>query len=110
MYNRRSKMNPLWNQVLVTGFEKGEPYLGYVDLHGTNHVENYIATGMGFHVNTPILRNTYKPDMTEAEARKLLTTCLEVCFARDCYASNEVQFGKVDASGISIEAPVRINC
>ena len=27
MYNRRSKFDPLWNTVVVGGFEKGQPYV-----------------------------------------------------------------------------------
>ncbi|MBP6725375.1 MAG: hypothetical protein KA137_11070, partial [Halioglobus sp.] len=30
MYQKRNKGNPLWNQLIVGGFEKGKPFLGYV--------------------------------------------------------------------------------
>jgi 20S proteasome subunit beta 7 len=34
-YQRRNKGNPLWNQLLVAGYSKDKPFLGYVDLIGT---------------------------------------------------------------------------
>jgi len=34
-YGRRNKGNPLWNQLLIGGYNNGSPFLGYVDLIGT---------------------------------------------------------------------------
>ncbi|TPP56833.1 Proteasome subunit beta type [Fasciola gigantica] len=35
LYNRRSRMNPLWNTYIVGGLESyGKPFLGYCDLLG----------------------------------------------------------------------------
>ena len=33
-YQRRNKGNPLWNQLLIGGYNCGSPFLGYVDLIG----------------------------------------------------------------------------
>merc|ERR1711998_288854 len=35
LYNRRSKMDPLWNSLVVGGFQNGEAFLAQVDLYGT---------------------------------------------------------------------------
>lgn len=30
MYNRRNKFDPLWNSLVVAGYEGGKPFLGQV--------------------------------------------------------------------------------
>jgi 20S proteasome subunit beta 7 len=46
-YAKRNKFNPLWNHVLVAGFQDGAPFLGHVDLIGTAFQDNVLATGFG---------------------------------------------------------------
>jgi 20S proteasome subunit beta 7 len=108
LYNRRSKMNPLYNQYVIAGYDDGKPFLGYQDHQGTCYTDKYIATGFGKHMSMPMIRSAYKEDMTEQEARNLVAKCLEVLFYRDCYSSNEVQLAKVDASGVKIDEPVKL--
>lgn len=109
MYQRRSKMDPLWNSVLIAGFRDGAPYLGSADLYGTMYEDKYIATGLGGHMALPLLRKDWKPDLTEAEARKLLTDCMRVLFYRDTRAGANFQVGKVDASGSTIDEPITVD-
>ena len=47
LYNRRTKMNPLWNTVVVGGFKDGGGYLGYCDKIGVAYNDDVIATGYG---------------------------------------------------------------
>ena len=47
---RRSKMNPLWNTLLVAGLQDGAPFLGFVDKIGVAYEETAIATGFGLHI------------------------------------------------------------
>jgi len=108
MYNRRTKGNPLYNQFVIAGHKNNEAFLGYIDHQGTMFQDKYIATGFGKHMSIPMLRAAWKPDMTEAEARALVSKCLEVLFYRDCYASNEVQLAKADASGVTVEDPIKL--
>jgi len=107
-YGRRNKFNPLWNQLLVAGARDGEPFLGYVDLHGTTYQDNEIATGFGAHVARPLLRNAWKKDLTREEAHVVLTKCMEVLFYRDCRAINRVQYACVTAKGTEISDPVEL--
>jgi len=97
MYQRRSKMDPLWNALVLAGVSNGQSYLGTTDMYGTMYADNFIATGMGAHLALPLLRKAWKPDLTEAEARKVLEDCMRVCFYRSCTASNKITIGK--ASG-----------
>lgn len=59
MYNRRNKGNPYWNQLLVAGYHKEAPFLGYVDMIGTAYEENFIATGFGAYLAIPIIRERW---------------------------------------------------
>ncbi|GMI02100.1 hypothetical protein TrVE_jg8042 [Triparma verrucosa] len=91
MYQRRSKMNPLWNDLVIAG----SGFLGYVDKIGTTYEDDFIATGFGSYLAIPILRSKWRPDLTEGEARALLEDCLRVLFYRDCRALNRIQIAKV---------------
>merc|ERR1719198_2103595 len=100
MYNRRSKFNPLYNQFVVVGKKKDEqPLLAYVDHQGTFFEEDYVATGFGMHLAMPLLRDEWKPELTETEARALITKCLQVCFYRDCRAYPKVQISIANQDG-----------
>ena len=90
LYNRRSKMDPLWNTLVVGGFANGEAYLGCVDKVGVAFTDATIGTGYGAHIALPLMRSAYeaKPDMDEAEARAVLERCLKVMFYRDARSLN----------------------
>lgn len=107
-YQRRNKGNPFWNQLLVAGF-RDKAFLGYVDLIGTAYEEHFIATGFGAHLAIPIIRERWRPDMNEDEARAVLEDCLRVMYYRDCRASPMIQVGKATAQGIAISEPYEIN-
>ncbi|ODV97403.1 hypothetical protein PACTADRAFT_38938 [Pachysolen tannophilus NRRL Y-2460] len=89
-YNRRSKMDPLWNSCLVGGFDadSGEPFLKYVDLLGVTYGADSLATGFGSHLAIPLLRKKLDSDdavknLTEEEGIKLISECMKVLYYRD---------------------------
>jgi len=115
MYNRRNKMNPLWNDLIVAGFSQnsdgstGDSFLGSVDKIGTAFTDDVLATGFGSYLGIPLLREKYRPDLEEGEARALLEDCLRVLFYRDCRALNRVQIAKVTKEdGVQISEPYEI--
>jgi 20S proteasome subunit beta 7 len=115
MYNRRNKMNPLWNDLVIAGFTNddnentSEPFLGLVDKIGTTYTDNYIATGFGSYLALPILREKYTPDLSEGEARAMLEDCMRVLFYRDCRALNRIQIAKVTKEdGVLISDPYEL--
>lgn len=109
MYNRRSKFNPLFNQFVVAGVKKDEPaVLAYMDHQGTAFQDNYIATGFGMHLAMPLLRDEWKADLSEDEARALIKKCLTVCFYRDCRAYPKVQISMANQAGTKIEEPFQL--
>ena len=98
MYTKRSKFNPYWNDLIVAGTdEAGKPFLGWVDKIGTTIQDNFMATGFGGYLAMPLLREKWRPDLTEGEARALLEDCMKILFYRDCRASSKIQLAKVEA-------------
>ncbi|KAK6197454.1 B-type subunit of proteasome [Scheffersomyces amazonensis] len=95
LYNRRSKMDPLWNAVIVGGFnEDGTPFLKYVDLLGVTYGSSTLATGFGSHLAVPLLRQLIPNDIDytkveEEDARKVLENCMRVLFYRDARAADK---------------------
>lgn len=110
MYNRRSKFNPLYNQLIVAGKkEAGAAHLAFIDHQGTAFEEDFIATGFGSYLAMPILRNEWRPDISLDEAKALVTKCLQICFYRDCRAYNKIQFGISDGNSVTISDPVALD-
>ncbi|KAL1942318.1 hypothetical protein VTO73DRAFT_6382 [Trametes versicolor] len=111
LYARRSKMNPLWNSILVGGFRDGKRFLGYVDLLGTTYSAPSIATGYGSYIAIPLLRAAVdgKQDaLGEAEARTLLHDCMRVLFYRDARSLDKYQLATVTANGVQISDQIQI--
>jgi 20S proteasome subunit beta 7 len=106
MYNRRNKMDPLWNALLVAGVGRdGTPSLGTVDRLGTAFSDNFLAVGFGHHFAMPLLREAWRADLTEEAARALLEGAMRVCFYRDCRALNRFVLAKVTAAGGRVSEP-----
>jgi len=105
LYNRRNKFDPLWNQILVAGFNDKKPFLGMVDLQGTSFTDKIIASGYGGYIALPLMRKAWKPDLTEEEAKKLLEDCLRVLFYRDARTINRFQIATVTERGVEISEP-----
>lgn len=81
MYNRRSKIDPLWNSFVLGGYSEGKPFLGYVDLLGVTYQSSTIATGFGLHLAQPLLRKAVEgreDQLTEEQARSILEGCMKV--------------------------------
>jgi 20S proteasome subunit beta 7 len=122
MYARRSKMNPLWNSLLVGGFTDGKkcvakPYslhpktlisirfLAYVDLLGTTYSATTLATGYGSMIAQPLLRKAVEGRedvLTEEEARKIIQECMRVLYYRDARSLDKYQVATVTAEGVKI--------
>jgi len=115
MYNRRSKMDPYWNALLVGGLEDGEPFLGYVDLLGTTYSAPTLATGFGNHLAQPLLRKAVESkqaageEITEEDAKQIIETCMRVLFYRDARSLNRFQIATIKAEGTTISEPITLD-
>mmetsp|Transcript_38884 Transcript_38884/g.111242 ORF Transcript_38884/g.111242 Transcript_38884/m.111242 type:complete len:243 (-) Transcript_38884:10-738(-) len=110
MYNRRSKMNPLYNQLIVAGKKaSGDSHLAFIDHQGTAFEEEFISTGFGAYLAMPILRNEWKPDISLEDAKKLAIKCLQVCFYRDCNAYFKIHVATCDGETQEISEPIAMD-
>ncbi|GHJ87911.1 hypothetical protein NliqN6_4313 [Naganishia liquefaciens] len=117
MYARRSKMDPLWNSMLLGGVKDGESFLGYVDLLGTTYSAPTLASGFGSHMAQPLLREAYEKRQAEGqrgekqgelmsreEATAVLEDCMKVLYYRDARSLNKYQIATITADGVDISA------
>jgi len=105
MYARRSKMNPLWNALVLAGRKNGRNFLGFVDLLGTTYSSTTIATGYGSMIAQPLLRKAVEGrehEIGEGEAREILKASLKVLFYRDARSLNKFQIATVTDGGVTI--------
>ena len=106
LYQRRSKMDPVFNTIIVAGAEHNhadaQPLLGSVNLRGVAYTTNYLSTGMGAMLVRQTMENEFraangagankdKPMMSKDAAVKLMRACVEVLQYRDCTASPNVR-------------------
>jgi 20S proteasome subunit beta 7 len=102
MYARRSKIDPLWNSLVVGGYKDGKSFLGYVDLLGTTYSSSTIATGYGAYIAQPLLRKAVEgreTTLTEEEAVTIFQDCMKVLFYRDARSLNKFQIAKITEKG-----------
>ncbi|KAF8970969.1 nucleophile aminohydrolase [Flammula alnicola] len=105
MYARRSKMNPLWNSLLVGGVKDGKKFLAYVDLLGTTYSASTLATGYGGHIAQPLLREAVEgreDTLTEEQALAIIENSMKVLFYRDARSLNKYQVATITESGVKI--------
>lgn len=112
-YGRRTKMNPLWNAVLVGGVDsKNEPFLSHVDLLGVTFSSPALATGFGAYMALPLLRqlvpypDSYK-NVTEADARAMVDKCMKVLFYRDARSIDKYDVATITTGNVKIEKNIK---
>jgi 20S proteasome subunit beta 7 len=63
---------------VVAGIQEGEPFVGFVSMIGVSYSDNYVTTGFASHLGLPLMREHYRPDMSEQEAIDLMQKALKV--------------------------------
>lgn len=109
MYRRRSKLDPLWNAMLVVGFDDDDkPFLAAADLLGSSYSAPSLSTGLGSMLAQPILRR-HAPDdeaaarLTEEEAVDIVKECMKVLFYRDARSSDSFSIAVVTKDGVDLK-------
>ncbi|XP_064330850.1 proteasome subunit beta type-4 [Phalacrocorax carbo] len=110
MYNRRSKINPLWNTVVIGGYYNGEGFLGYVDMLGVAYEAPTLATGYGAYLAQPLMREALekKPSLTKEEARDLIERCMKILYYRDARSFNRYEVAIATEKGVEVEGPLTL--
>lgn len=104
LYNRRSKFNPLWLDMVVGGMQDGEPFLGHINVRGRAYTNDVISTGFGTHLALPLLREySEKGTMTEEQAKAVVKNCMEVLFYRDCRGYPKYSQANINPDGATLE-------
>jgi 20S proteasome subunit beta 7 len=109
MYKRRSEFNPLWNHLLVAGFDgQGTPFLSSADLLGTTFSAPALATGFGAHLAIPILRRKFPEDapieeITKEAAVEAVKDCMKVLFYRDARSTDKYSIAVVTKEGVDLK-------
>lgn len=101
MYNRRSKMNPLWNAIIVAGVENKKPFLRYVNLLGVTYSSPTLATGFGAHMTLPLLRKIVDKDSDIEKinldtAKQGILDSMKVLYYRDARSSRKYSLAIID--------------
>ncbi|KAL4913197.1 nucleophile aminohydrolase [Aspergillus aurantiobrunneus] len=107
-YKRRSEFNPLWNHILVAGFDSDKkPFLSSADLLGTTFSAPHLATGFGAHLAIPILRRLFPEerrieDVSKEDAVAALKDCLKVLWYRDARSLDKYSLALITQDGIEV--------
>ncbi|NXS55732.1 PSB4 protein, partial [Brachypteracias leptosomus] len=111
MYNRRSKINPLWNTVVIGGYYNSESFLGYVDMLGVAYEAPTLATGYGASAaSSGLMREVLdkKPTLTKEEARDLIDRCMKILYYRDARSFNRYEIAIATEKGVEVEGPLTL--
>ncbi|WEW60345.1 Proteasome subunit beta type-7 [Emydomyces testavorans] len=114
LYKRRSEFNPLWNHILVAGFDHdGKPFLSSADLLGTTFSAPSLATGFGAHLAVPVLRRLFPEDMpveniTKEKAVEALKECMKVLYYRDARSLDKYSIAVITKDGVDLKEDVQL--
>jgi 20S proteasome subunit beta 7 len=108
LYARRNKFDPLWNHLLVAGFDSEDvPFLASADLRGTTYTAPSLATGYGSQLASPIMRKYAGTEeeargLTKDKALEVIKECMKVLFYRDARSLDKYSLAIVTKEGISL--------
>uniref|UniRef100_F1L8X9 Proteasome subunit beta n=1 Tax=Ascaris suum TaxID=6253 RepID=F1L8X9_ASCSU len=112
LYYRRTRMNPIWNTLIVGGLQKEndemKPFIGVITQRGVAYRAQSVATGMGAMLLNQAVETEFRKvggRLSKDEAKALLRKCLELTVYHDCVADNEFEISTVDKDGVTLGKP-----
>jgi len=114
LYARRGKFNPLWNVLIVAGWDDGKPFLASADLLGTTFSAPTLASGFGAHLAVPLLRRVCPDEaavagITREKAIETVEESMKVLFYRDARSMNKFSMAIVSGKGENVDIEWRKN-
>lgn len=109
LYKRRNDFDPLWNQLLIAGFDgDSKPYLASVDLRGTSFTSPSLATGFGSALAQPIMRRYAATEedaarLSREEAVEVVKECMKVLYYRDARSLDRYSIAVVTKEGVELK-------
>lgn len=113
-YGRRNKFDPLWNQVLVAGFDNNDDvFLACVDLRGTTYSSPSLATGYGAALAQPIMRRVAETEeqarqLTQDRAVEVIKECMKVLYYRDARSLDTYSLAIITKDGVTIQTDKKL--
>ncbi|KAL3075437.1 hypothetical protein niasHT_004334 [Heterodera trifolii] len=120
-YQRRSKMNPFLNTMVVCGmqsveFHAGEikPFIGVIDMRGNAYEVDHVATEIGKYLLRQMLETRQTQangaeQMSKEEALRMIAAALEVSVSRNSRTGQVFDVSTVDAvEGVKFHDQVKI--
>ena len=102
LFSRR--LFPLITQTVVGGVDEDGPSLYVLDLLGSNIPDNYTAVGSGAEMAIGVLEESYKPEITVKEGRKLAKTAIKSAISRDAMSGDGIDLLIITKDGIEEES------
>merc|ERR1712147_303807 len=115
MYNRRSRNNPFWNTLVISGYVNDEdrPFLGQIDSQGTSFETKLIGTGFGGFLVNPLMERLLEqlgenqlPNRAQAEA--IMERALKVLYYRDKSTYNNWSIGFAEQNKTEVQEPRKL--
>ncbi|KAK6106076.1 Proteasome subunit family protein [Brugia pahangi] len=112
LYYRRTRMNPLWNTLVVAGLQTQndqlEPFIGVITSRGVAYRPKSVATGMGAMLLNQVIETEQRKNdgkLSKEQAIDILRKSLELSIYHDCVADNEFEISTVDKDGVQLGVP-----
>lgn len=120
LYQRRSRFEPLWLDLVVGGMQDGLPFLGHVDVRGRAYEDSAIATGYGKHLAVPLLREETERArnragfganglVTQRVAQDLVRKSMEVLYYRDGRSDPQYKQAVSTSKGAEVVGPFQVS-
>jgi len=114
MYNRRSKNNPYWNTLVISGYDVNadEPFLGQIDSQGTSFQAKLIGTGFGGFLVGPLMERQLEAVgeglPNRAQAEEIMQRSLKVLYYRDKSTYNNWSIGFAEKNNSVVNEPKKL--
>lgn len=102
LFNRRYA--PLITQTIVGGIDEEGPSLYVLDVLGSLLPDNYAAVGSGTEIAMGVLEDSYKENMSIAEARVIVLKAIRSAISRDAMSGDGIDFLIISKDGVKKES------